>query len=36
MVEQYEEVVKRISTQAFKIRLPDNYSINMSDYNEYY
>lgn len=36
MVKQYEEIVKRIKTHAFKVRIPDNYNVNMSDYNEYY
>lgn len=36
MTHQYKEVVKKIKTKAFKIKVPDNYQVQMSDYNDYY
>ncbi|CAD8145509.1 unnamed protein product [Paramecium octaurelia] len=36
MMEQYAEIVNRIQEKTFTIKIPDNYIIQMSDYNEYY
>ena len=36
MTQQYKEIVRKIRTKAFKIRVPENYQAQMSDYNEYY
>ncbi|CAK77209.1 unnamed protein product (macronuclear) [Paramecium tetraurelia] len=36
MMEQYAEIVNRIQENTFTIKIPDNYIIQMSDYNEYY
>ncbi|CAK91665.1 unnamed protein product (macronuclear) [Paramecium tetraurelia] len=36
MTKQYREIVKKIKTQAFKVKVPDHYQIQMSDFNDYY
>ncbi|CAD8064687.1 unnamed protein product [Paramecium sonneborni] len=36
MIDQYEDIVNRIRQQAYTIKLPQNYQIQMSDYNEFY
>ncbi|CAD8121940.1 unnamed protein product [Paramecium sonneborni] len=36
MTQQYRDIVKKIKTKAFKIKVPDNYQVQMSDFNDYY
>ncbi|CAD8165420.1 unnamed protein product [Paramecium pentaurelia] len=36
MTQQYREIVKKIKTKAFKIKVPDHYQVQMSDFNDYY
>ncbi|CAD8210024.1 unnamed protein product [Paramecium octaurelia] len=36
MTQQYREIVKKIKTKAFKIKVPDHYKVQMSDFNDYY
>ncbi|CAD8190765.1 unnamed protein product [Paramecium octaurelia] len=36
MTKQYREIVKKIKTQAFKVKVPDHYQVQMSDFNDYY
>ncbi|CAD8076042.1 unnamed protein product [Paramecium sonneborni] len=36
MIDQYEDIVKRIKQQAYTVKIPQSYQIQMSDYNEFY
>ncbi|CAD8121254.1 unnamed protein product [Paramecium sonneborni] len=36
MTQQYRDIVKKIKTKAFKIKVPDYYSVQMTDFNDYY
>ncbi|CAD8146274.1 unnamed protein product [Paramecium octaurelia] len=36
MIDQYEDIVNRIRQKAYTIRIPQNYQIQLSDYNEFY
>ncbi|CAD8160072.1 unnamed protein product [Paramecium pentaurelia] len=36
MIDQYEDIVNKIRQQAYTIKIPQSYEIQMSDYNEFY
>lgn len=36
MVKHFETIVDQVSKKPFKIKIPSNYNVNMSDYNDFY
>lgn len=36
MVSKYERLVDKMSKEIFRVRLPENYEVKMSDYNDFY
>ena len=36
IVSRYERLVDNMTHEVFRVRLPDNYEVKMSDYNDFY